>query len=108
MSRHDLTGREWAASQPLLPNRSRGVPRVDDCRVVNGIFFILRTGVPWRPAKGLWTLHDGLQPLQPLVQERSMGVHFQCLERRGAGGAPSRRPRTDGPPGMAQTLVDNR
>ncbi len=34
MSRRDLTGREWAASQPLLPNGPRGVLRVDlpkDC-----------------------------------------------------------------------------
>ena len=34
--------------QPLLPNKVRAVPRVDDRRVLNGIFFILRTGVPWR------------------------------------------------------------
>ncbi len=26
MSRCSLTDREWAASQPLLPNRPRGVP----------------------------------------------------------------------------------
>ena len=39
---------EWAIIQPLLPNKPRGVPRVDDRRVVNGIFYILRTGSPWR------------------------------------------------------------
>ncbi len=33
---------------PLLPNKPRGVARVDDRRVVNGIFYILRTGSPWR------------------------------------------------------------
>ena len=27
--------------QPLPPNKPRGVPRVDDRRVVNGIFHIL-------------------------------------------------------------------
>jgi len=26
----------------------RGVPRVDDRRVLNGIFWILRSGAPWR------------------------------------------------------------
>ena len=34
--------------QPLLPNKPRGVPRVDDRRVLNGIFWVLRTGAPWR------------------------------------------------------------
>ena len=34
--------------QPLLPNKPRGVPRVDDRRVLNGIFWVLRSGAPWR------------------------------------------------------------
>jgi transposase len=33
---------------PLLPNKPRGVPRVDDRRVLNGIFWVLRIGAPWR------------------------------------------------------------
>ena len=33
---------------PLLPNKPRGVPRKDDRRFLNGIFYILRTGSPWR------------------------------------------------------------
>ena len=48
MGRHDLSDREWAIIAPLLPNKPRGVPRVDDRRVVNGLFYILRTGAPWR------------------------------------------------------------
>ncbi len=48
MARFDLTDAEWTIIQPLLPNKPRGVPRVDDRRVVNGIFHILRTGAPWR------------------------------------------------------------
>ena len=46
--RHDLTDTEWALIAPLLPNKPRGVPRVDDRRVISGIFYILRTGAPWR------------------------------------------------------------
>ncbi len=46
--RYDLTDFEWSVIQPLLPNKPRGVPRVDDRRVLNGIFWILRTGAPWR------------------------------------------------------------
>jgi transposase len=31
-----------------LLNKPRGVPRVDDRRVLNGIFWVLRSGAPWR------------------------------------------------------------
>lgn len=48
MSRYDLTDFEWRVTQPLLPNKPRGVPRVDDRRVLNGIFWVLRSGAPWR------------------------------------------------------------
>jgi transposase len=47
MARFDLTDFEWSVIAPLLPNKPRGVPRVDDRRVLNGIFFRLRTGIPW-------------------------------------------------------------
>jgi transposase len=45
--RYDLTEFEWKTIQPLLPNKPRGVLRVDDRMVLNGIFFILRSGSPW-------------------------------------------------------------
>jgi transposase len=45
--RFDLSDKEWAIIEPLLPNKPRGVPRVDDRRVLNGIFWVLRTGAPW-------------------------------------------------------------
>lgn len=45
--RYDLTEFEWRVIQPLLPNKPRGVPRVDDRRVLNGIFYQLRSGSPW-------------------------------------------------------------
>ena len=32
----------------MLPNKPRGVPRVDDRRVLNGIMWVLRSGAPWR------------------------------------------------------------
>ena len=32
----------------MLPNKPRGVARVDDRRVLNGIFWVLRSGAPWR------------------------------------------------------------
>ncbi|MER8779486.1 IS5 family transposase [Mesorhizobium sp. M0977] len=48
MSRYDLADLEWRVIEPLLPNKPRGVPRVDDRRVLNGIFWVLRSGAPWR------------------------------------------------------------
>jgi transposase len=45
--RYDLTDLEWEAIKPHLPNKPRGVPRVDDRRVLNGIFYVLRSGMPW-------------------------------------------------------------
>ena len=48
MSRYDLTDFECRVIEPLLPNEPRGVPRVDDRRVLNGIFWVLRSGAPWR------------------------------------------------------------
>lgn len=48
MSRYDLSEYEWRMIAPLLPSKPRGVARVDDRRVLNGIFWVLRSGSPWR------------------------------------------------------------
>lgn len=44
--RYELTDHEWSIIEPLLPNKPRGVPRVDDRRVLNGIL--------WRFAFSVW------------------------------------------------------
>jgi transposase len=46
--RYELSDSEWAIIEPFLPNKSRGVRRVNDRRVLNGIFWVLRSGAPWR------------------------------------------------------------
>ena len=46
--RYELTDYEWAAIRPMLPNKPCRVPRVNDPRVLNGIFWVLRSGAPWR------------------------------------------------------------
>jgi transposase len=46
--RYELTDDEWATAELMLPNKPRGVPRVNDRRVLNGIFWVLRSGAPWR------------------------------------------------------------
>lgn len=46
--RYEFADYEWTAIKPMLPNKPRGVPRVNDRRVLNGIFWVLRSGAPWR------------------------------------------------------------
>lgn len=104
MARFDLTDFESFVIQPLLPDKPRGVPRMDDRRVLNGIFWRLRTGVPWagHPIP-LWVAHHLCEPLQPLAQGRRVGATsasgFSCLQRRHPDcrllldpGGPARRP----------------
>ena len=50
MSRYELTDFERRVIEPLLPNKPRGVPRVDDRRVLSGIIFVNRNGLRWRDA----------------------------------------------------------
>jgi transposase len=46
--RDELSDYEWTAIKPMLPNKPRGVRRVNDRRVLSGIFWVLRSGAPWR------------------------------------------------------------
>jgi len=44
----DLTDREWETLRPLLPlKKSRGRPRADDRKTLNGILYVLHTGCRW-------------------------------------------------------------
>src|SRR3954447_3804460 len=45
--RYELSDFEWSIIQPLLPNKPRGIPRADDRKVLNGIYWRIRTGSPW-------------------------------------------------------------
>jgi transposase len=54
--RYELADYEWAAIRSFLPKKSRSVPRVSDRRVLSGIFWILRSGAPWRDV--YWNTHE--------------------------------------------------
>ncbi len=45
-----LSEEQFGRLQPLLPNKVRGVPRVDDRRVISGIIHVLQSGCRWRDA----------------------------------------------------------
>lgn len=49
MRRHELSDEQWQALEPLLPQpQTRGRPRRDLRQIVNAVFWMLRTGAPWR------------------------------------------------------------
>ena len=71
MSRYELTDFEWRVIEPLLPNKPRGVPRVDDRRVLNGILWVLRSGAPW---------HDLPERLVRAIARRLIAGHLTLLD----------------------------
>ena len=42
-----LSDKQWARIERYLPTDVRGVPRVDDRRVISGIVHVLRSGCRW-------------------------------------------------------------
>ena len=48
--RHDISDRHWALLEPHLPERAGVLGGVaqDNRRFINAVFWILRTGAPWR------------------------------------------------------------
>ena len=77
--RYELTDDEWTAIKPMLPNKPRGVPRVNDRRVLNGIFLGLAI---WRamarPAAGVRPIHHLLQSLRSLATSGRLDPHHEC------------------------------
>ncbi len=45
--RFDVSDEEWTVLEPLMP-AARKSARVDDRKIMNAIFYVLRTGIPWR------------------------------------------------------------
>jgi len=78
--RYELADYEWLAIKPMLPNKPRGVPRVNDRRVLNGIFWVLRSGhlgvicriilAPTRPVITVSSAGGGL------VSEAALSTHL--------------------------------
>lgn len=78
MRRHELTDEEWVIIAPLLPNKVRGVSRVDDRRVINGILWRFRTGAPWRDVPERYGPRTTLY--NRFVRWRAAGVWDRLLE----------------------------
>ena len=69
--RYELTDYEWAAIRPMLPKKARGVPHVDDRRVLNGICWVLIRRTMARSAGLLWPMHH---LFRPVAKGRSVGA----------------------------------
>ncbi len=84
--RHDLTDAEWAIISPLLPDKPRGVPRVDDRRVISGIFYILRTGMSWRDLPERYGPHTTVYNRYNRWAKKGVWVRlFEALAARSPG-----------------------
>jgi len=74
--RFDLSDEEWAILEPLIPTARRS-RRVDDRRIMNGIFFVLRTGIPGG------TCPSGMAPTQlhitASIAGRNAASGAECL-----------------------------
>ena len=93
----DLTDAEWQLIGPYLPRPSRhGRPRAHAMReIVNGIFYVLRSGCPWRlipsdlpPWSTLWRWFR-LWRDDGLFERISHGLVVADRERRGREACPS-------------------
>jgi transposase len=76
--RYELTDYEWTVIRPMLPNKPRGVPRANDRRVLNGIFWVLRSGAPWRDLPG--TFGPYTTCYNRFVRWRRAGVWGRIME----------------------------
>ena len=83
-----LTESQMEQIRPFFP-RSRGVRRVDDCRVISGIIYVLKNGLQWKDAPRQYGPHKTLY--NRFVRWSAMGVFdhiFRALARGGeTGGA---------------------
>lgn len=68
---HEITDDEWSRIESILPKYTVGRPRKDFKRKVNGILYILYSGLPWRnlpESYGAWN---------------TVYYHYKCWKRSG-------------------------
>ena len=78
-----------AVIKPMLPNKPRGVPRVDDRRTLDGIFWVLQSGAPWRDLPKLYGPHTTCY--NRFVRWREAGVWDRIIDALSAAQDPGRR-----------------
>ncbi len=82
MARKKISNELWKALQPLLPvvepSTKGGRPRVDDRAALNGILFVLHTGIPWdstMPSRDFAAVHLKTD------WEKNLGASWEAVMR---------------------------
>ena len=70
-----LSEEHFARLQPLLPTKVRGVPRVDDRRVISGILHVLQSGCRWRDAPAVAQFNE---PLVSVITLETISCPGSC------------------------------
>jgi transposase len=82
-----LTKAQFEGLEPYLPTDTRGVPRVDDRRVISGIVHVLKSGCRWKDAPAAYgppkTLYNRF------VRWRAKGVWQGAFVALAAAGGPA-------------------
>jgi len=78
-----LSEAQFSRLQPFLPNKPRGVPRVDDRRVISGIIHVIRNGLMWRDAPSEYGPHKTLY--NRFVRWSEIGVFDRIFSELAAG-----------------------
>ena len=78
-----LSEAQFSRLQPFLPNKPRGVPRVDDRRVISGIIHVIRNGLMWRDAPSEYGPHKTLYTR--FVRWSEIGVFDRIFSELAAG-----------------------
>ena len=81
-----LTDQQFARLEPFLPADTRGVPRVDDRRVISGIVHVLKCGCRWKDAPAEYGPSKTLY--NRFVRWRAKGVWQQAFVALASAGGP--------------------
>jgi putative transposase len=80
-----LTKAQLRRIEPYFP-QCRGIPRVDDRRVVSGIIHVIRNGLRWRDAPAVYGPHKTLY--NRFVRWSCMGIFERIFANLAAEGGP--------------------
>jgi len=83
-----LTKAQLKRIEPFFP-RTRGIPRVDDRRVVSGIVHVIRNGLRWRDAPAVYGPHKTLY--NRFVRWSRMGIFDRIFANLAAESGPPDR-----------------
>jgi transposase len=81
-----LTDEQFERLVPALPRDTRGVPRVDDRRVISGIVHVLQSGCRWKDAPEFYGPHKTLY--NRFVRWSAKGIWEKLFEHLAAAGGP--------------------